>query len=817
VWSNRRSSGPIAAGVAFNIEPPGANNGHRARDKSVREQESANAMKLDLDSIAKVARAIARMRCAATVWLSILAGILSPSLLAAPAKVEVENVRVGFDASLSAKAPNTFKIGTWTPVWVQLRGGAEQFSGFMEVSVADDDGTPVAYRMAVKVEANKSERFTAYVRPGSREPEISIRLIDSNGNRVGGASQDAAMPQAPQAFMPYENLILTLGRPQGVETMVELPGFKIPARMGNNFGSEEIVTARIDVQGDLIPGRWYGYDAARAIVLDTNDRAAMSALDALRGRPLVDWVERGGHLVVSVGANWQIVRDSVLAPLLPGLPNGQERVTSLEALDAFVSSTKQITPPGTAPVMVTKLQEVKERGGTVLAWTSNLPLVIRGAYGFGRVTMITLDVDQKPFSDWPDRSLFWVKALDLKRPAVDATGGAAMGGRGFGRNGVSDLSSLLRASLEVFPGVKLIPFGWVAFFIFLYILLIGPGDYFFLKKVLKRMELTWITFPTIVLTVSLVAYYAAYVLKGNDLLVNKVDLVDIDQEAGVARGNTWVSLFSPQNRDYNMHVIPTPLDAKDAVPAATSSGDGTARAPAGTEVVMSWFSVPEDQFAAMGSSSRRFSFSGSGYAYQPVGGVEYLENVRIPIWSTKCVTAQWFGPAAPLVDSDLEQKGTDRVEGTVTNRQSIPLEDAMLAYGKEVYLLGDLKPGAAVRVELASHRNLSGHLKDKSNHYQSQQQWNRDEIKFDRSDLMRAVMFHDSEVAPANERVLSNAPLHHIDLSGQLALQRPMLVARIAHTGARLVLDKAPSPPKIDQLTLVRLILPLKKSQGATR
>ena len=80
--------------------------------------------------------------------------------------------------------------------------------------------------------------------------------------------------------------------------------------------------------------------------------------------------------------------------------------------------------------------------------------------------------------------------------------------------------------------MKLIPFGWVAFFIFLYILLIGPGDYFFLKKVLKRMELTWITFPTIVVTVSLLAYYAAYLLKGNDLLVNKVDVVDVDQVDG---------------------------------------------------------------------------------------------------------------------------------------------------------------------------------------------------------------------------------------------------------------------------------------------
>ena len=106
---------------------------------------------------------------------------------------------------------------------------------------------------------------------------------------------------------------------------------------------------------------------------------------------------------------------------------------------------------------------------------------------------------------------------------------------GFNPYGVTDLSTQLRAALEQFPGVKLIPFGWVAFFIFLYILLIGPGDYFFLKKVLKRMELTWITFPTIVLTVSLIAYYAAYVLKGNDLLVNKVDSSTSTSRAAHAR------------------------------------------------------------------------------------------------------------------------------------------------------------------------------------------------------------------------------------------------------------------------------------------
>ena len=59
-------------------------------------------------------------------------------------------MRVGFDASLSSlRSSNSFKIGAWTPVWVQLRGGSAAWSGLMEVNVTDDDGTPTTFRMPV--------------------------------------------------------------------------------------------------------------------------------------------------------------------------------------------------------------------------------------------------------------------------------------------------------------------------------------------------------------------------------------------------------------------------------------------------------------------------------------------------------------------------------------------------------------------------------------------------------------------------------------------------------------------------------------------
>ena len=113
-----------------------------------------------------------------------------------------------------------------------------------------------------------------------------------------------------------------------------------------------------------------------------------------------------------MGANWQAVRDSVLGQILPALPAGQERVPSLEAIDTFAGSTKPITPVGTPPVLVTRLEEVDERGGKraqrrgqTFPWSSGAPR------DFGRVTLIGLDVDQKIFADWADRGLFWARAI----------------------------------------------------------------------------------------------------------------------------------------------------------------------------------------------------------------------------------------------------------------------------------------------------------------------------------------------------------------------------------------------------------------------
>ena len=115
---------------------------------------------------------------------------------AAPPPVEVQNVRIGFGGA------NAFKIGCWTPVRVQLKAGPERFSGFMELMVPDDDGTPTSYRQPMDSGADESCGYTAYVRPGGQDTEFTVGILRRQGRRMLELPQEQFMPSAPEVSCP---------------------------------------------------------------------------------------------------------------------------------------------------------------------------------------------------------------------------------------------------------------------------------------------------------------------------------------------------------------------------------------------------------------------------------------------------------------------------------------------------------------------------------------------------------------------------------------------------------------------------------------
>ncbi|CAN5842718.1 hypothetical protein BH23PLA1_BH23PLA1_08400 [soil metagenome] len=720
--------------------------------------------------------------------------------------VIIENIRVGLQQDFRDQS---FKTGTWTPVRVDLQAGAARFQGQMLVIVPDDDGTPTVVREPVDIPARTTLPFTAYVRPGSSTAEFRVEVYEEGRRRPRAVDVNNSVDWID----PGQLLLATLGNPSGIDLIPQIPEF----RLENQVMETMVRVVRIQAP-EGIPGRWYGYDAVEAVVLDTNDQNTMEALDTFRNLALKQWVRNGGHLVVAIGDRWQAVNDSFLAEMLPALPNGQSRTNDLGAIESFASSSKPITTPEGPSVAVTTLLPVEARGAKAIDLSAGSPVIVRGHYGLGLVTVVGLNVDQRPFVEWPDRAQFWLRVLDLQGAARGSTSTGSPGGGTFYDASVADLATYLHKSLEQFEGVRLVPFGWVAFFVFVYILLIGPGDYFFLKKVLKRMELTWITFPLIVLTVSLLAYATAYTVKGTDLRINRVDIVDIDQDFGapdgtfLARGHSLATLFSPQNRDYDISFVPLPLDQPvDAEPAWRRPGQVETR---GLEVITTWFGIAESRFGGMGAGSpNRMGLSSTRYTYEPigqrdVGDPEMMAGVRVPIWTTKSLVGTWFDALPAVLTADLQEVGAERLAGTITNRLPRPLNNAIVVYNRQVYVVDrPIAPGETIAIDAFGNQNLNGYLERLNNDLPniSSWEWDRRTVDVSRARVVQALMF--SKVGQARG-LRPNWVLDDLDLSGHLALNRPIFVAEVDGPASSLVLDGTSADPKVHQTTVIRVLLP---------
>ncbi len=742
---------------------------------------------------------------ASALLLTIAALVVAAPAVAADPPLTIENVRVGFGRD---QAEQTYKIGRWTAVRVDLKAGPQPFEGTLEVIAPDDTGTPAVFRRPVTLAAGQFATFVGYARPGegsTGSDPITVTVRNARGRVV-----DRMDSQSTTGVEAGRVVLATIGPPGGVELLPARVEFKTE----NNANDSGLILAPLAVP-EGVPSSWLGYDAADVVVLNTNDPAALDVLQFGRDEALRDWLLRGGHLVVVVGDRWQAVRESFLAGLLPALPTGQSPLADPSVVESFANSDRPITKDGGPTMQATALELVPARGGRALDLSSGSPLVARGHYGFGRVTVVGLNVDQKPFADWADRDDFWLRAIDLAR--TSATTGAAAGaiapapvpGAFYGNAEAADLGTYLAKSLEQFPGVTPVPFGWVAFFVFLYILLIGPGDYLFLKKVVKRMELTWITFPAIVLAVSLLAYAAAYAVKGTDLRINRAEVVDVDQQfplgGGVlSRGASFTTLFSPQNRDYDVALAPLPLDQPPPAAAVVAQAAPPAAVPPGAEVVQSWYGMVDNRFGG----NRRFGLGGDGYTYRPDDRVATLQGVRVPIWTTKGLLGNWVTPIAPPIEADLRRAGTDRLEGTITNRTARPLLDAAIVFAGQAFVFkAPIAPGETVAVETLTDQNLTSYLGAIHRAIPRLNGWQMEsaQLNASRADLLRAALF--AGVLEGKPDALPSRALRALDLTPQAALDRPILVARLEGPASAIGLGGAPSAPKVDQTTLLRVIL----------
>lgn len=606
-------------------------------------------------------------------------------------KIKFESVGVGFPSGARADESEShiFRAGSWSPIFVSISTQVPiGNNATLSVLTTDGDDLETAYTVPFPaMQPGEMRTVIAYQRAGSAVPKFSFRL-NAGREVLATYSRDLFGLNSSQF------VFLTLGSPLPnlrALTREQSPG-QMNAKSQQQTPLPETMATHLSSVKDM-PTLWFGYNTVDVVLLSTSNQDFLTELqNDQSGRldALLEWVRRGGLLIVSVGRNAASVAGTkTLALALPveldteqttkeiGLSwagRGLEQLRPLVALgekaEIPVVSFKSLPNKNFRTVMRGRIEQV------------NRAVCVQGSYGLGQITLVGFDLTDPALSgpDWSrDAPSFWPRLLreaGMQRPGgPQQSGGGQLGG--FRYEIREGMLGLLQNRLEAFEGVPVVSFGWVALFILIYIIVVGPLDYLLLKKVFKRMELTWITFPTVVLVVSVAAYFTAYAIKGNDLRINKIDLVEIDSVTNRVYGTSWFTIFSPRIQNYTIGV--------DAAPAwAKAPGD---ERPGST--VVSWLGRTQNtRKASIFSRSYRYTDAASG-----------LEGVPIQVWSTKGFVANWEGTTIDsVIESTLRHPPGDtrEITGSIKNNLPTKLVEAHILYAGKVYKLGngELLPGA---------------------------------------------------------------------------------------------------------------------------
>jgi hypothetical protein len=703
------------------------------------------------------------------------------------------DVRVGFDKK--------YKLGVWTPVrvavWSGQPAGSAPVNGSLSLETADGDDVPCVYTSdPFQVRGGGVTDVTMYVRFGNSAPSMTLTLF-LNGDEALRETIDAREGERENFELPLqgaERLVLAVGHSSTID------------EVAGRSGVADLSVAHVSVLD--LPTRSYGYDGADAVLLsaDLLDRYATLTADGPQVAALGEWLQSGGKLTIVAGRDapllfalpaWRKLAPITVGDLVPLPPSAELEI---------YSGNKPI-PAADPANRLTVLRSGDKADVTELA-EGDLPLVVRRAVGLGVLTVSFVDLEHPRLRNWAGRAAMLAKAMRLgviKGDGVQTTSSQSY------RYGYGNLSGQLRSALDQYEGVAVISFFALALMILLYIALIGPFDYLLVKNVFRRTEMTWFTFPTIVIVTTVGAYYAARWMKGDELRVSQVDIIDCDVASGTVRGTTFAGIFSPKSDGYDLKVEPPQtLLAKEITPGRS---------------ITTWLGLSGGGYGGMqNQAGGASSWLASSYDVAP--DLESLQNVPIQVWSSKLFYSRWEG-RSELAKSGLRRGSAGTLAGSLKSPLKVPLKDALLCYGSKAYRFPLVEADTEYQMSDLAARDLSIELHNaevvkaaKAHLTATVRTKQHDPGSQDVGAIVRKMMFYDAAGGRQHAN-LENDYQSYLDLSELLQLNRAVLVGHVDHAdddGAKLDLttDGTPVTRKSDRRwVFVRIVLPVEPAASS--
>ena len=717
----------------------------------------------------------------ACMWLagSVPASARSP--------VELASVEIGLGG--------VAKVGYWTPLRLVFRQPLQQ-RVHVVVQSQDGDSAPVRYTGQVLDPEEGRNTFFVYVKLGRPRARIKLQIQDPRSGALLASHE--IRPRAEASSITW---ILQIGPPIGIERLVPY---------GSRSRHRRVVAVSIGADDlDRLPDRWIGYEGVHQIFLTTGDPSWFAALRPAQRKALERWVEAGGRLILSAGRHARDLfeRHGFPESWRPGNIRGIERRMETTGLLHYTRASQRLPNRVDASFAV-----VEDPRGRILAYegaggVGDRPLVIEHPVAFGTVLVVLTDLDEEPLVAWLGLPRLMATLSRLYR--TDPRHHHASSSTALARVGYTDLIGQLRAALDQFQGVTLARFSWVAAIILLYVLWIGPLDYFGLRWI-GRPRATWITFLIVVIGTTAGTVALSQAVKSQSVRLNLLEVLDVDVASGRFRGTTWCHVYSPARGRWQ---VAAPWQGDDLCgtnvheqwatwQGLPGTGMGALRGPAGGVVRSAPYTVP-------------LFWEGTPAPDGPPG------LVRWPVFvsSSRSLLVRRFG----TIKEDL-WTGTARLRanrrkllnGEIRNPLPVALDHVRIIHGPWVYRLSaGLQPGQRVRLSELRPRDFYWYLTRRRvvGGHDVHEPWDV-EATDNLPRIAEILMFHEAAGSTEYTR-LDHLYQAWIDLSHHAKLGRAILVGRLREplTEVRIE-DRTLDADR--RHTVVRVLLPVERDNEKT-
>ena len=315
--------------------------------------------------------------------------------------VEFADVTFGFK--------NGYKSGKWTPLNISLRSQNEptSFNGELTVETRHIYTNEPIFRYATPLQLGKTDQKqkTIYIYCPKTTFKLYIQLEQSgeSGKRI---ETSISVPHVAHEITP----LTSIASKDYLVLVLSPSGDKLQRIIDSKQLDDEDTQAHIKYlqNSRAMPTRWIGYDAIDLVIIRevslTKKRVLKSQQSAL-----LDWVQRGGTLILSGGSNFQFLKGSFIEHLLPIKLVHEETINnippSLEKQFGLNSEDKSSNANSISTFKNIHF-EAKQGCKTLLGADEQIYIAKRD-FGDGQIICFSFDYNAPPFSGMKVGETFW--------------------------------------------------------------------------------------------------------------------------------------------------------------------------------------------------------------------------------------------------------------------------------------------------------------------------------------------------------------------------------------------------------------------------